>query len=89
MAATFFVRAADSMVGCGIHSGDLLIVDQAIEAVNGSVVIAVVNGELTVKRLSKDGERLLLAENERYHPLEITNTRISALGCGHNVIHPL
>jgi len=39
------------MIGYGIHSGDLLIVDRAIEAVNGSVVIAVVNGELTVKRL--------------------------------------
>lgn len=91
-AATFFVRASgDSMIGAGIHSGDLLIVDRAVEAVNGSVVIAVVNGELTVKRLSIDGKRLLLlAENECYHPLEINEYADFQLwGVVTNVIHPL
>jgi len=51
---------------------------------------AVVNGELTVKRLSKDGERLLLlAENERYHPLEINEYTDFQLWGVVNVIHPL
>lgn len=91
-AATFFVRACgDSMHGAGIYSGDLLIVDRAIEPVNGSVVIAVVNGELTVKRLSRDGECLiLLAENDLYHPLEINeHTDFQIWGVVTNVIHSL
>ena len=50
--ATFFVRVTgDSMVGAGIHHGDLLIVDRSLEPKDRSVVIAVVNGELTVKRI--------------------------------------
>jgi DNA polymerase V len=51
-AATFFVRVSgDSMVGAGIHSGDLLIVDRAITATHNHVIIAVLNGDLTIKRL--------------------------------------
>src|SRR5713101_669572 len=58
--ATFFVRVAgESMREAGIHSGDVLIVDRALTPTDGSVVIAVVNGELTVKRLSKrQGKRI-------------------------------
>lgn len=79
------------MIGAGIHSGDLLIVDRAIQAVDGSIVIAVVNGELTVKRLSKTGDRLLLlAENEQYTPLEINeHTDFQIWGVVTNAIHPL
>ncbi len=89
-AATFFVRASgDSMIGAGIHSGDLLIVDRAIQPADGSIVIAVVNGELTVKRLSKKGDRLLLvAENEQYAPLEINeHTDFKIWGVVTNAIH--
>ena len=51
-AATFYVRASgNSMVQAGIHDGDLLIVDRAVEPHDGHIVIAVVLGELTVKRL--------------------------------------
>jgi DNA polymerase V len=50
--ATFYVRVnGDSMTGAGIHSGDMLIVDCSLEPVPGKVVIAVINGEHTVKRL--------------------------------------
>ena len=53
-AATFFVKASgESMVNAGIHSGDILIVDRSLEAVHGKIVIAALNGELTVKRLSR------------------------------------
>src|SRR6266851_4761286 len=52
--ATFFVRVAgESMREAGIHSGDVLIVDRALIPGDGSVIIAIINGELTVKRLSK------------------------------------
>jgi len=72
-AATFCVRATgESMIGAGIHSGDILIVDRSREAVHGSIVIAVVNGELTVKRLyKKDGELALHPENPAYQPIHI------------------
>ncbi len=72
-AATFFVRVqGDSMIGAGIHHGDLLVVDRALEARSGSIVVAVVDGELTVKRLKIAGERVwLMAENPDFAPLEI------------------
>ncbi len=73
-AATFFVKVAgDSMINAGIHSGDILIVDRAEKAGNRSVIIAVLNGELTVKRLVRDGARAyLVPENEAFSPLELT-----------------
>jgi DNA polymerase V len=73
-ASTFFVRAAgDSMIKAGIADGDLLVVDRSVEASNGRIVIAAVNGELTVKRLSlKNGQTQLLPENDSYPPINIT-----------------
>lgn len=73
-AATFFVRAAgDSMTGAGIHDGDLLVVDRAVEACSGRVVIAAIGGELTVKRLERHGERLLLVPaNPDYPSFDVT-----------------
>ncbi|RUS95847.1 umuD protein [Chroococcidiopsis cubana SAG 39.79] len=72
-AATFFVRASgDSMQGVGIYSGDLLVVDRSLEPKDNDIIIAVVNGELTVKRLHRKGKKLLLvAANESYPSLEI------------------
>lgn len=72
-AATFFVRVAgDSMTGAGIHDNDILIVDRALEAGSGKIVIAVYNGELTVKRLLQDKNGIcLVAENPNYPPLVI------------------
>lgn len=72
--ATFFLRASgDSMLGAGIHDQDILVVDRSIEPVPGKVVIAAVEGELTVKRLVKKGKRLLLMpENPDFTPIDIT-----------------
>jgi len=69
--ATFFLRVkGDSMIGAGIHDGDLIVVDRSIEAVSRSVVVAVVDGELTIKRLIiRNGEAELHAENTRYKPI--------------------
>lgn len=73
-AATFFVRVAgDSMVGAGINHDDILVVDRSVEPAHGKIVIAIVNGELTVKRLSRDnGGCRLLAENPAYAPMEMS-----------------
>lgn len=75
--STFLVRAAgDSMTDAGIESGDLLIVDRSLEPVTGKIVIAAIDGELTVKRLSvtKAGVQLL-PENKAYAPIDITDNQ--------------
>lgn len=81
-AATFFVRAVgESMLGAGIHDGDLLIVDRAVEAQAGRIVIAAVNGDLTVKRLERRGGRLLLVPaNPDYPPMDVTEAMDSGEG---------
>ena len=73
-AATFFVRVkGESMIQAGIHSGDILIVDRAIEPEDGKVVIAAIDGELTVKRiLKRDGKLYLAAENPDYNLIEVS-----------------
>ena len=70
--ASFILRVSGwSMVGAGIHDGDELIVDRAIEPADGHVVVAVINGELTVKRLKKSGKTVrLVAENPEYPDIE-------------------
>ncbi len=72
-AATFFVRVqGDSMIGAGIHHGDLLVIDRSLEPKLGSIVVAVIDGELTVKRLKIEDNRVwLMPENPAYPPLEI------------------
>ncbi len=74
-AATFFVIAeGDSMTGAGIQSGDMLIVDKSLQPAHGNIVIAALNGELTVKRLSRmNGQVQLLPENPNFPPINITN----------------
>lgn len=91
-AATFFVRVTgDSMIGAGIHSGDLLVVDRSLEPADKHIVIAVLDGERTVKRLSKqNGTLRLLPENPDYQPIEITaDQSIEIWGVVTSVIHPL
>ena len=71
--ATFFMRVqGHSMTGAGIQDGDLLVVDRSLEAGDGDIVVAVVDGELTVKRLWRRGGRVrLLAENPAYAPIDL------------------
>jgi DNA polymerase V len=72
--ATFYVRVAgDSMIDAGIHPGSILVVDRAVEADDGDIVIARVNDELCVKRLSiHEGRVLLMPENPAYEAIEVT-----------------
>lgn len=71
--ATFVLRVSgDSMIGAGIFDGDELIVDRGLDAIDGSVVVAIVNNELTIKRLRRTGGRVWLqAENPTYPPIEL------------------
>ncbi len=90
--ATFFVRASgDSMLGAGIHDGDILIVDRSLDALDKSVVIAVVDGELTVKRLRRSNDAVLLvADNENYKPIVIDGEQsLVVWGVVTSVIHSL
>lgn len=68
-AATFFVRAqGNAMIGAGIHSGDLLIVDRAIVSYDNRVVVAIINGEFIVRRLRRRNRHLLLVAEQDNHP---------------------
>ncbi|MDE3022702.1 MAG: translesion error-prone DNA polymerase V autoproteolytic subunit [Pseudomonadota bacterium] len=73
-AASFILRVSGwSMIGAGIHDGDEIIVDRAIDPVDGHVVVAVIDGELTVKRLKKLGNKIrLVAENPDYPDIEFS-----------------
>jgi len=66
--ATFFVRVnGNSMVGFGIHNGDLLVVDRALEPCDRCIVVAVVDGEFTIKQLCRLPDGVLLRSNGRGH----------------------
>ena len=90
--ATYFVRASgDSMIGSGIFNGDLLIVDRSLEASSGKVVIAEVDGQLTVKRLLKLNDGFSLqSENSSYPPIELQEgNEVVVWGVVTHVIHDL
>ena len=90
--ATFFVRAeGESMIGAHIQSGDLLIVDRSIEAAHGKIVIAAINGELTVKRLIQQGPEVFLqAENPDFPLIKIQEySELVIWGVVTHVIHSI
>jgi len=91
-AATFFVRVeGDSMIDAGIYSGDMLIVDRSIEAKNNKIIVAVVNGEFTVKRFRKTkGKVYLISENSAFRPIEVNeDIDFEIWGVVVHVIHSL
>lgn len=90
--STFFVRVqGESMLGSGINSDDILIVDRSLEASNGKIIIAVVYGELTVKRLRFSKNEIWLdADNEKFDPIKVTEEmNFHIWGIATNVIHKL
>ncbi len=89
-ASTFFVRVTGySMINAGIHPDDILIVDRSLQANHGKIVIAAIDGELTVKRLyKKQGEVRLMPENDDFEPIEIgSEETLHIWGIVTNVIH--
>jgi DNA polymerase V len=89
---TFCVRVeGSSMIGAGIHENDILVVDNAIEPIDGKIVIACLNSELTVKRLKlRQGKMQLIPENPAYSTIKITSEMdFKILGVAVHVIHSI
>ncbi|MBM3416429.1 MAG: translesion error-prone DNA polymerase V autoproteolytic subunit [Bacteroidetes bacterium] len=90
--ATFFFRMkGDAMKEAGIFDGDTLIVDRSLMLVNGKVIVAVLNGELLVRRFHKNfSSAFLIAENERYKNINLAGfTNFSVWGVVIYTIHPV
>lgn len=89
-AATFIVRVTgNSMIEAGIYDGDEIIVDRSIKPADGKIVVAIVDNDLTVKRLyHKDGKIKLIAENKDYPDIEIHKEHaLSIWGVVTRVLH--
>lgn len=89
-ATTFLVRASgQSMIDAGIYENDLLIVDRNIPPLDGKIVVAAIDGQLTVKRLHRKNNQLfLMPENKNFKPIPITNENDMIIwGVVTNVIH--
>ena len=71
--ATFFFRMkGDAMKNAGIFDGDVLIVDRSIKPISGKIIIAILNGELLVRRFHKNfSSAFLIAENDRYKTINL------------------
>ena len=90
--ATFFVRVeGDSMINAGIHHGDILIVDRALEPAHKKIIVAVINGELTVKRMHKINDTLyLLPENDNFETITVRDEMdFQVWGVVAHVIHSI
>ena len=79
------------MINAGIFPNDILVVDKSLKAENGKVVIAAIDGELTVKRYRENGGEITLnAENEKYENITFEkNSEAYIWGVVTNVIHKL
>ena len=89
---TFIAKASgDSMIGAGIHDGDMLVVDNGITEYKDRVVIACVNGEFTVKRYKVErGQPVLRPQNPNYPDIHFTDyDEITVWGVVTSVIHPV
>ena len=73
--STFFLRVkGDSMINAGIRNEDLIIVDKSLKAKPGNIIIAMIDGGFTIKRLSiKNNELYLKAENHNYPDFNFKN----------------
>lgn len=89
-ASTFFVRVSgESMVGAGINPNDLLIVDRSLRPNSGSIVIAIISGEFTVKRfVFRENSYWLVPENSNFKEKKISeDDDVAIWGVVTNVIH--
>ncbi len=70
--ATFFMRVrGEAMVGAGIFDGDTVIVDRSIKPANGKVVIAVLNGDMLIRRFEQTFNKIRLVPESRLAPIEV------------------
>ena len=90
--ATFFFKMkGDAMKDAGIFDNDILIVDRSVKLVNGKIIIAILNGELLVRRFHKNfSSAVLIPENSRYKNINLAEfTNVSVWGVVTYVIHPV
>ena len=90
--ATFFFRMkGDAMRDAGIFDNDVLIVDRSLKLTNGKVIVAVLNGELLVRRFHKNfSSAFLIPENNRFKTINLAEfTDFALWGVVTYVIHPL
>ena len=90
--ATFFFKMkGDAMKDAGIFDNDILIVDRSLKLVNGKIIIAILNGELLVRRFHKNfSSAFLIPENNRYKNINLAEfTNFSVWGVVTYVIHPV
>lgn len=88
--ATFFMRVnSDAMIGAGIHNGDVVIVDRSLEVKNGKVIIAVLDGEMLIRRLEiNNGKKRLSPATKKLSSIEINDSNVfSVWGVVTYVIH--
>ena len=89
-AATFLVRVkGESMRDAGIHTGDTLIVDKSVTPADRQIVVAMIDGEFTVKRFRKVNGRVFLeAANDSFSPIEVgENQELTIWGAVTYIIH--
>lgn len=79
------------MIDAGIHSGDVLVIDRALEPEDNRVVVAILNGGFTVKRIKKCGGHLfLMPENTDHTPIAVDpESDFQVWGIVTYVIHPV
>lgn len=90
--ATYFFRMkGDAMREAGIFDNDILVVDRSIRLAEGRVIVAILNGELLVRRFHKNfSSAFLIPENNRYKPINLAEfTDFTVWGVVTYVIHPL
>lgn len=90
--ATFFFRMkGDAMQEAGIFDGDTLIVDRSIKLANGKIIVAILNGELLVRRFHKNfSSAFLVPENNRYKTINLAEfSNFAVWGVVTYTIHPL
>lgn len=73
-ASTFYARVSGlSMVDEGINDGDLLVIDKSVEPRNGSLAVCYIDGEFTLKRFHREGDKaLLIPANKEFSPITVT-----------------
>jgi DNA polymerase V len=71
-ATYFFKMKGDAMQQAGISDGDILIVDRSLKLANGKIIVAILNGELLVRRYHQNfSSAFLIPDNERYKPINL------------------
>ena len=89
---TFFMRVnSDAMIGSGIHKGDVVIVDRSVPSKSGKVIIALLDGEMLIRRLDiTEGKKRLIPSTKKLSAIEINDTHtFSVWGVVTYVIHNL